>query len=96
MEEANKLCDNVALLHKGNIVEYGQPDEICREYNHQNKIHILLTTGETLVLENSKNSAAEIAKYFEENRVKSIHSSEPTLETVFMELTGSDFEEGAL
>jgi ABC-2 type transport system ATP-binding protein len=33
MEEAVKLCDNVALLHKGTIVEQGIPYEICEQYN---------------------------------------------------------------
>lgn len=33
MEEAVKLCDNVALLHKGRIVEQGVPTEICEHYN---------------------------------------------------------------
>lgn len=33
MEEAVKLCDNVALLHKGKIVEQGVPTEICERYN---------------------------------------------------------------
>lgn len=33
MEEAVKLCDNVALLHKGEIVEQGVPVEICERYN---------------------------------------------------------------
>ena len=32
MEEAVKLCDNVALLHKGQIVERGAPAEICERY----------------------------------------------------------------
>jgi ABC-2 type transport system ATP-binding protein len=32
MDEAVKLCDNVALLHKGKIVEYGAPAEICQRY----------------------------------------------------------------
>ena len=29
MEEATKLCDHVALLNEGVIVEYGTPEEIC-------------------------------------------------------------------
>ena len=33
MEEAVKLCDYVALLHKGNIVEKGAPAEICERHN---------------------------------------------------------------
>jgi len=33
MEEAIKLCDHVALLHKGVIVEYGVPSEICERHD---------------------------------------------------------------
>jgi ABC-2 type transport system ATP-binding protein len=92
MEEATKLCDNVALLNKGEIVEYGCPMEICRKHNNQNKIQILLKSGETFLLQNDASSAEMISNYFKENAVESIHSSEPNLETVFMELTGRKFE----
>ena len=33
MDEAVKLCDNVTLLSKGKIVEYGVPLEICERHN---------------------------------------------------------------
>ncbi|MDR2736720.1 MAG: ABC transporter ATP-binding protein [Gracilibacteraceae bacterium] len=33
MEEAVRLCDHVALLHKGSIVEEGAPVEICERHN---------------------------------------------------------------
>ena len=33
MDEAVHLCDNVALLNKGKIVEYGSPREICERHN---------------------------------------------------------------
>ena len=33
MDEALKLCDNIALLHKGTIIEQGNPLEICERYN---------------------------------------------------------------
>lgn len=45
MTEAEKLCDNVALLNEGKIVEYGTPKEICRRYNHQKKLRIHLADG---------------------------------------------------
>lgn len=93
MEEAHKLCNHVALLNSGKIVAYGEPNEICRQYNHQNKIHILLKSGEEVMLDNGCSSASEIEHYFSENMVMSIYSSDPTLETVFMELTGRKLEE---
>jgi len=33
MEEATRLCNNVALLHKGQIVEYGNPLEVCKKHD---------------------------------------------------------------
>jgi len=33
MDEALKLCDRIALLHDGKIVEQGNPNEICERYN---------------------------------------------------------------
>jgi len=32
MDEALKLCDNIALLHGGKIVEQGNPVDICERY----------------------------------------------------------------
>jgi ABC-2 type transport system ATP-binding protein len=33
MEEAVDLCDHVALLHKGKIVEHGSPTDVCERHN---------------------------------------------------------------
>jgi len=33
MDEALKLCDRIALLHDGKIVEQGNPNDICERYN---------------------------------------------------------------
>ena len=92
MEEATVLCDEVALLNEGKIVERGAPEQICRRYNHQKKINLHLTTGEDVELAHEKASAREIEKLMEQGRIETIHSSEPTLETVFIELTGRRFE----
>lgn len=88
MEEASKLCGYIALLHEGSIVEEGAPDDICRRYNHQNKIKILLNSGTTVMLNHDGSEADAIAEYFRVSDVAEIHSTEPDLETVFMELTG--------
>lgn len=92
MEEAAKLCDNVALLNQGKIVEYGRPGEICLRYNHQKQVKILLRSGKEVFLPNTRESAGKIEVYFQQEMVDSIHSTEPNLETVFLELTGRRFE----
>ena len=92
MFEAESLCDNVALLSKGNIIEYGRPKDICRKYNHLNKLHITLKDGKEIMLENNSTSALEVKDYLENNMIEAIHSTEPTLETAFIELTGRGLE----
>lgn len=92
MEEAHKLCSHVALLHEGVIVEYGQPEEVCRRYNHQNKLLIRFFDGKSAELPNDRTSAEKVKEYLEQEMIETIHSTEPSLETVFMELTGRGFE----
>ena len=91
MYEAEKLCDNIALLNEGNIVEYGNPKEICRRYNHQKKFKIHLNNGEDIELNINEESAELIKEYIINNKLETIHSTEPNLETIFMELTGKEF-----
>lgn len=88
MAEAEKLCQHVALLHEGKIVEYGEPKEICRKYNHQNKLKIRLYDGRCLEMGNERSAAETVREYLEQGMIETIHSTEPNLETVFMELTG--------
>ncbi|MDD6505428.1 MAG: hypothetical protein PUF45_08355 [Lachnospiraceae bacterium] len=92
MYEAEKLCDHIALLNEGKIVEFGAPDEICRRYNHQKKIHIRLKNGEEVLLEHDRSCGERICEFFLRDEVETIHSSEPNLETIFMELTGRKLE----
>lgn len=92
MYEAEKLCDNIALLNSGKIVEYGAPAEICRRYNHQKKINIHLKDGSDVVLDHTPESGEKIKNYFVNGEIETIHSTEPNLETIFMELTGRKFE----
>lgn len=93
MYEAEKLCDTIALLNEGKIVEYGAPADICRRYNHQKRIKIHLKNGEDIDLEHNKDCAEKLGAYFERDEVETIHSTEPNLETIFMELTGRKFEQ---
>lgn len=88
MDEAYRLCDHVALLNDGRIVEYGVPEELCRKYNTQNIITILCKDKSIVKLKNTRENADKIMGYFQDECVESIHSSEPNLETVFVELTG--------
>lgn len=92
MPEAENLCGHIALLSKGNITENGKPMDICRKYNHLNKLRVTLKDGKTVILENGSASANTVKEYLESERIGAIHSTEPTLETVFIELTGKGLD----
>ena len=83
MLEATLLCDRLALLHKGELVEVGSPHEIIQKYNTDKKVrleYVDLTT-KTVAFE-------ELQGGMDLSTVISIHSCEPTLEDVFITLTG--------
>ena len=90
MSEAEKLCDHIALLNEGHIIEYGAPDEICRRYNHKKKITIHLTDGTDLQIPQNEAAADTIAQLLKSGKAETIHTTEPNLEAVFMELTGKE------
>jgi ABC-2 type transport system ATP-binding protein len=96
MTEAEKLCDHLVLLNEGRIVESGQPKELCLRYDHQKRIELVTKGGEKISLEMDKENASEtgrkIAEFLMEGKLSTIHSKEPNLETVFMELTGRKLE----
>ena len=93
MEEASKLCDEIYLLNEGKIVEKGKPDEICRRYNRLKKIRIHLTDGKDMEVSAGSESADTINALMRSGMLETIHSTEPTLETVFLELTGRGLQE---
>ena len=93
MHEASKLCDNIALLNQGEIIEYGNPEDICRKHNKQDQFTIVLQNDETIVLPNAPEFGENIGNLIKSKNVKSIHSSEPTLEDVFLMLTGRKLDE---
>lgn len=92
MFEAESLCDSIALLSRGNIIECGNPVDICKKYNHLNRIEITFKDGKKVSLENGSQSAPLLKNYLEHNLIETIHSTEPTLETVFIELTGKGLD----
>ena len=93
MYEESKLCDNIALLNQGEIIEYGNPKDICRKHNIQDQFTIVLQNDETIVLPNTPESGEKIGNLIKNKNIKSIHSSEPTLEDVFLKLTGRKLDE---
>ncbi len=82
MDEAMKLCDRVAVLNKGMVVEYGSPSEICFKHSRKSSITVRYQDG---TVDNIDNDAfKEFA--FSNKEILTIHSNEPNLEDVYMEI----------
>ncbi|GIN76129.1 MULTISPECIES: ABC transporter ATP-binding protein [Bacillus] len=89
MEEANQLCDRVAFLHKGEIVELDRPDEIRYKYS-THAFHVETFDGERIVIKNKPENADHIKELMVNNRVKSMHTDNPTLGQIFLKVTGEE------
>ncbi|MGN1164899.1 MAG: ATP-binding cassette domain-containing protein [Lachnospiraceae bacterium] len=90
MQDATELCDRVAFIVGGKIFALDSPH------------NIIMSKGATKVSytwnDNGEQSAScplqqlsedrLLQKLIAENRIKSIHSSEPTLNDIFIEITG--------
>lgn len=90
MSEAEKLCDNIVMINEGKIAEQGCPQEICRRYNHQRMLKIHLSDGTDIQIPHNENASEKVAELLKNGRAEAIHTTEPNLETVFMELTGKE------
>ena len=88
MEEANKLCDSIALLNQGVVIEYGIPKDICLRHNDFKKYKLLLSSQEEVILEHTPSNIQKIQELLMKNEIETIHSCEPTLEDVFIKVTG--------
>lgn len=89
MSEAELLCDRVAFLHKGEIQLLDQPKALQRQFSDES-IRITLQDGQEIMLPGGQESAQEIYEYMTSNQVVSIHSNEPTLGDIFVEITGRE------
>ncbi|COD61085.1 lipoprotein [Streptococcus pneumoniae] len=85
MNEATLLCDYVALLNKGKLVEQGAPSELIQRYNKDKKIKVTDYNGNQITFDFT--SLEQVSQADLEN-IFSIHSCEPTLEDIFITLTG--------
>ena len=82
MVEATELCDRISLLNQGDLVEIGTPRDIIQKYNKEKRVKVTFTDHSVQVM------AFEELKDQDMTKVELIHSMEPTLEDIFIQLTG--------
>ncbi len=90
MVEADSVCDRIAILDEGRIVAEGAPQSLKLRYARNRVVVVTRTRG---VVETAKDASAAdgLRDLFAAGEVLSIHSDEPNLEEVFLELTGREF-----
>ncbi len=90
MTDAAELCDRVAFIVDGNIKALDTPHNLIMSKGASKIKYTYLDgtekTGECLLSLTSHDK--KLQELIESNRVLSIHSSEPTLNDIFMEVTG--------
>ena len=82
MVEATEWCDRISLLNQGDLVEIGTPRDIIQKYNKEKRVKVIFRDHSEQVM------AFEDLKDQDMRQVELIHSMEPTLEDIFIQLTG--------
>lgn len=88
MNEADLLCDRVAFLNNGHIVECGNPDELkLKHASHQ--VVIRTMDGKELTCEKNKDTLIQTLSRLDQD-IARIISIEPDLKTIFLDMTGRE------
>jgi len=87
MNEAELLCDRVAFLNKGKIQLMDEPGILRKRYS-DSTMTVELKNNEKVVLKSTAEDAHRMFNYMSTNSVVAIHSNEPTLGDIFVEVTG--------
>ena len=82
MVEATEMCDRISLLNQGDLVEIGTPRDIIQKYNKEKRVKVTFKDHTEKVV------PFEALKEQDLTTVEMMHSMEPTLEEIFIQLTG--------
>lgn len=88
MNEADLLCDRVAFLNQGHIVECGNPDDLKLKHAG-NEVIVYSDTGKQYHTTKEKESLKQVLQDMDGNVLR-IHSIEPDLKTIFLVMTGRE------
>lgn len=91
MQEAEDLCQRLAFLDNGRIVELDNPHNLRVKYG-DSAINLVLRNGSRIQIEQNEAGAQSVAQYITKGELISIHSNEPTLGEIFIQLTGRSLQ----
>lgn len=86
MHEATLLCDRLSLLNKGNLIEYGSPQDIIQKYHVDKKVRVVYNDGREQIV------PFDELPHLDTTDLMVVHSCEPTLEEIFIRLTGEKLD----
>ena len=87
MEEADRLCARVAFLNEGRIAETGVPARLKLKYA-KDRVRVLLEDGEALECARNPEAMGALLAGLSGRGIASVHSEEPDLEEIFLQVTG--------
>ena len=90
MAEAETVCDRVAILSEGTVVACDRPEQLMLRYA-RNRIVARTRTRGTVETTKDAAGARVLGGLLANGEALSVHSDEPNLEEVFLELTGKEF-----
>lgn len=90
MAEAEGLCDRVGILDEGHLVACDAPEALRLRFA-RNRLVVRTRTRGTVETTKDAAGAQVVAELMAAGECLSIHSDEPNLEDVFLELTGREF-----
>ncbi|MGS0533616.1 ATP-binding cassette domain-containing protein [Bacillus mycoides] len=87
MDEAETLCNRIAFLCGGEIVALDTPENLRLKYA-KDQIQVVLTDKKKEIVKKDELGAKRISEWMNKGELLSIHSHEPTLGDIFIEVTG--------
>lgn len=95
MQDATELCDRVVFIVDGQMKALDTPHNFIMKRGAARVTYSYMENGKeqiktSILSEISRDTLFK--KLIEENRITSIHSTEPTLSEIFMELTGAQLD----
>lgn len=90
MQDATELCDRVAFIVNGQICALDSPHNLIMSKGAANVAYTWIENGERTAScpLDSLSREERLKVLIAENRLQSIHSNEPTLNDIFMDITG--------
>ena len=91
MEEAERLCDRIAIIDAGRLLALGTLDELLAAHAGPPTLVVQTTKGDVRV--QTPDPLAELNRLAATTTIREFHMEQPTLEHVFLHLTGKSLRD---